>query len=463
VKGVEVDRDVPDIYNGITWRVTFLDDSPSGTNNFKLTSYWNNVTLQSGNTAGLSVTKLHDGEKYSTCTGTHEVPKDKVLSNGQYYYARVFAINDVGYSLPQNSQTSQKPQVAPGAPTSVSLSVFSSSALILTFNPPASDGGDAITAYKVEYSTSSSFSSSQSVLFTSLSSGAPYQKIIQGLTMGVYVYVKVSAMNSQGYGTTTLSTPSSLNPYTKSNGPTNVLLYPTSSTMLTVSFGLPTSNGGDTVTGYRVEWDTAANFNGPLSSPHKGYYDVDASVSSSYTIQYLNTNQVYYVRVYARNSAGLGTPTLSSPSYSQPSLQVPGKPHTITATTGDSAGEIKLSWQYPRIPWHGIPCSGLTSSPSDCPTPVGGGLASSTGGSVITEYEISFNELVDFTGFDSGKFITTSSTTQYTLTNLTPGRVYYIRVLARNAQGAGQFCGFVESNCLLVSSHVSAEAMAVIA
>jgi len=461
VKGVEVDRDPPDIYNGITWRVTFLDDSSSGSNNFDLGVYWNNVTLKSGNQAQLTVTRLLGGETFSTCTGSTEVPKDKVLSNGQYYYARVFAVNDIGYSLPQISPTSQKPQVTPGAPTTVTLSVFSSTALMLTFNPPASDGGDAITSYQIDYSTSSSFSPMKSVYFTSLSSGAPYQKVIQGLTTGVFIFVRVSASNTQGYGLATLSTPSSLNPYSKSSGPTNVLLYPTSDTMLTVSFAYPTSDGGDTITGYRVEWDTVPNFNSVLTSPNKGYADLDASVTSSYTIQYLTTNQVYYVRVFAMNSAGLGTPTLSTPSYAQPYLQVPGKPHTIYAATGDNVGEIKLSWQYPRIPWHGVPCSGLITSPNDCPSPVGGGLASSTGGSAITEYEISYNELVDFSGYDSGIFVTTS--TLFTMSGLTPGRMYYIRVLARNAQGAGQYCAYVDQNCLIVFTHVYAEAKAVLA
>jgi len=386
------------------------------------------------------------------------VPQDKALSNGQYYYARVFAINEIGYSLPQISPTSQKPQVVPGAPTSVALSVFSSTQLQVTFNPPASDGGDTITQYLIEYSTNSQFNGALSTIYTSISSGAPYFKAISGLTPGVFYFVRVSAFNSQGYGPSTLTTPSSLNPYQASDGPTNVLFYPTSDSMLTVSFGYPAYDGGDTVTGYRVEWDTAANFKSLSPAPNKGYVDLSASSYSSYTIQYLTRGQTYYVRVSAKNSAGLGTPTLATPISSIPQLEVPGKPHSIAAFSGTNPGEIKISWQYPRIPWHGIPCSGLVTAPNDCPAPVGGSLPASTGGSPITEYEVSYNELEDFSGFDSGVITTTN--TFYTLTNLTPGRVYYLRVLARNAQGAGQYCDFTEPNCLLGVTPVSATATA---
>jgi len=462
VLGVDVDRTVPDSTNGVTWRVTFLDNSPNGPQNFKLAvaTGSNSVTTASGLSANITITKLLDGVNYLTCTGTTTVPPDKALSNGQYYYSRVFAINEVGYSVPQISSTSQKPMISPGAPTSVSLSVYSQTELRVVFNPPASDGGDTITAYLVEYSTTSSFSPSSSLLVTYLSGGAPFFKTITGLQTGVFVFVRVSAMNSQGYGVATISTPSSLNPYQASDAPSNVQLRSTSGTMLTVSFGQPFNNGGDAITGYRVEWDTAPSFNGLIPAPNKGYVNLDATSFSSYTIQYLTQGQIYYVRVSAINSAGLGNPALSTPGFAAPGLQVPGRPHTILAQSGDLSGQIKLSWQRPRVPWHTIPCSGLNTSPNDCPTPVGGALPASDGGTPILEYAVSYNELEDFSGFDSGEQTTTN--TLFVLTNLTPGRQYYVRVLARNAQGAGLFCSYTEPNCLIVFTPVSAVATAVI-
>ena len=126
--------------------------------------------------------------------------------------------------------------------------------------------------------------------------------------------------------------------------------------------------------------------------------------------------------------------------------------------TGTNAGQILLSWQRPRIPAHGFPCSGTVSAPNDCPAGIGGGLAQSDGGSSITEYEIQYNDLENFSGFDTGKITTTKNT--YTIQSLTPDRVYYIRVLARNAQGAGRFCQYSDPNCLLVTTAVKAQAKA---
>ena len=457
--GVDVDRDDPDNFNGVTWRVTFLDNSPDGALNFDVTTATTSLVTASGASASVTVTELVEGVDYTTsCTGTQQVPVAQALVSGQYYYARVFAKNSVGYSLPQVAASSEKPQVTPGAPTAVTLSVVSDSKLRIEFNPPSSDGGDDVTSYLIEYSTDSAFSTVTQETFTYLDGGSPFQKTVSDLTAGTYYYFRVSAGNSQGYGQTTASTPSSLNPYTTADGPTNVYLRVTSASMLTVSFDAPTNNGGDTITQYRVEWDTASGFNSALSAPHKGYTDVDATLHSSHTIESLTQGTDYYVRVFAINSAGVGTSTTASPAMAAPALQVPGKPHTLSASTGSSSGEIILNWQYPRVPWHTLPCSGTVSSADDCPTEVGGGNPSSTGGSDIVEYQIQYNELADFTGYDSGEFTTTGTT--YTLDNLTPGRTYYMRVLGRNAQGSGSYCAYTDADCIVGTTQASATAAA---
>jgi hypothetical protein len=460
VKGVQVERVGPDLNNGFIWRVTFLDDSYKGSLDFdvSLTANSNEVTTLSGRAANISVINLNSGITYETCTGTFVVPENAVLSMGKQYYARVFAVNEIGYSLPQVAPSPQKPMVVPGAPTSVTLSVVSESELRVVFNPPRDDGGDDITQYKIEYSQSASFSNPNVVYVKYLDGGAPFQKTLTGLSQGTFYFVRVSACNSQGCGTITPTVPPSLNPFQSSSAPSNVVLFVTSDTMLTVGFAPPLDNGGDRVTQYRVEWDTVATFNSLSTAPNKGFVDLDASQFTSYTLTYLTAGQRYYVRVFAKNSAGLGTPALASPTYAAPSLQVPGKPHTISAVTASLSGSLAVSWLRPSIPWHGIPCSGTVTNPLPCPSAVGGGLPQSDGGSAITEYEISYNDLEDFSGRDAGKFTTSGSSSLYTARGLTPGRRYYVRVLARNSRGAGQYCRFKEANCLVVSSSVSAYA-----
>jgi len=225
----------------------------------------------------------------------------------------------------------------------------------------------------------------------------------------------------------------------------------TSDTMLTVSFEAPEYNGGDIVTSYTVEWDTTSTFNGAATPyPRKGSLTLDASTDLSTTLTLLTAGETYYVRVFAENKAGKSVATLASPASAKPSLQVPGKPHTLNAAAGDTAGVVSVSWQRPRIPHHGVPCSGLPTSPKDCPSEVGGNFPSAFGGSDITEYVVSYNEKADFTGFDGGSVSTTS--TSLVLTGLTSRRKYYIRVLARNARGSGPYCKNSELNCLIVSA-----------
>jgi len=223
-----------------------------------------------------------------------------------------------------------------------------------------------------------------------------------------------------------------------------VKLAVTSDSMYTVGWKPSLSDGGDSITMYRVEWDNTPGFTSGSLPPHKGYIDVDATVHSSYTVELLTPNVYYYVRVYAINNAGPSPPQNTSPKSVILSKQVPGTPHTLSANLGNSEGTVVISWQRPRVPHHGIPCSGTISNPSDCPTPFGGGATSSNGGDSITEYEIEYNERSDFGGSDGSRKLVTG--TNCNLVNLTKGRTYYIRGLARNSIGSGRYCEKSGSN-----------------
>lgn len=405
--------------------------------------------------------KKADGQVYDICTGNQVVPSDKTLQMGQLYHARVSALNEVGFGPAMTAGTTQKPMVTADGPTSVVLTSVSKNELRVIFNPPVSDGGDAIISYRIDYSTSQLFTSgtTQSVQLTYLEGGSPYSKTIGGLTNGVQYYVRVAAFNSQGIGEFAASTPDKLAPHEAPDGPKNVRLRVTSNSMLTVSFESPDYNGGDTVTGFKVEWDTSITFNSAqVPLPHKGSVEIDATTDLSATLTLLTEGQKYYVRVFAKNGAGYSAPALASPTSAIPSLQVPGKPHTLSAAQGSTSGLITVSWQRPRIPFHGIPCAGTAESPKDCPSEVGGVYPSSFGGTDITEYVISYNENADFTGYDGGSISTTQ--TNVILTGLTSRRTYYIRVLARNAQGSGPFCKNTDTNCLIVTSSTIVSAVA---
>ena len=110
-------------------------------------------------------------------------------------------------------------------------------------------------------------------------------------------------------------------------------------------------------------------------------------------------------------------------------------------------------------PWFGVPCSGTLANPNPCPVPVGGSAPESTGGAAVSEYLVEYNEQTDFSGLDGGS-LTTGALTTWTLTGLTPGRTFYIRVLARNSQGSGPFCSYPDAGCISTSTSSQLRAIA---
>lgn len=436
--GVLVDRDGPSALNEFLWRITFMDDPPTGGSDFEIGVSTDGLTTASGvGSATVATTLMIDGETYDTCVGTTAVPKYGGLVKGLQYHARVFAINSVGYSLPEKSTSPQAPTVVPGPPTSVSLDVVSGTELRIMFASPVDNGGDVITKYLIEWDTTNGFHNPASSTVEYLDGGSPFFKTISGLSMGEIYFFRVKAWNSEGYGNPQNSSPPSLNPHQPPSQPSNVKLGVTSETMVTVGWSSPFSNGGDQIKTYRIEWDTKASFTSSNSPPHKGYADVDADNDSSYTINLLSSEKVYFVRIFAFNTAGSGEGEISDPLFASPSNQVPGKVMSLQVHPSSISEAIDVHWQRPLIPHHGIPCSGTSDHPIECPTRFGGNTKSSDGGEEIVEYEVEFNERSDFGGSDGGRKIVSGTFT--TIENLTSGRTYFIRVLARNIIGSGAY------------------------
>ena len=205
--------------------------------------------------------------------------------------------------------------------------------LFFAHSSPTWDGGDEITSYKVEYATSASFLGEvKSVAVTYLDGGSPFYKTVSGLDKGQRYYVRVSACNGQGCGTPQGSAPSAAAPYEESGAPSNVVLGVTSDSMLTLGYGYPEDDGGDSITAYRVEWDTSADFDsldgGPLGSntilvdPTSGAYDDCTMSYCGYTIGSLATGKNYTARVFAANAYGYST----SSSAPEPRFEAPARP-----------------------------------------------------------------------------------------------------------------------------------------
>jgi hypothetical protein len=383
--------------------------------------------------------KVTQGVNYAACTGAQIMPSEGALTKGQLYYVRVLAYNAIGYSLPQLALNPQKPMVVPGIPTGVSLTVNSGTSLKVIFSPPDDNGGDTITYYVVSWSVHADFRTSESTQVTMLSGGAPFFCILSGLVKGTFYFVNVAAHNSQGTGLAAVSSPPSLNPHTIPSAPTNVVVGVTSPSMVTVGWQVPADDGGGSLSGYIVEWDLLASYNSLAIAPDRSKVTIADITQRSYTISLLTPATAYYVRVYAVNSLGPGTPQDAFPLPCVPDMQPPGKPVTLSATAVTTpTPAIYVQWQAPYIPAHGIPCFGNLASPSPCP--LLGGDSAVYGGAMLASYTVEWSTSTVFDG-------TTSKSTLGMNLNLLPGdgivsgTTYYIRVQAVNGHGLkSSFC-----------------------
>merc|ERR1711871_56897 len=447
-----------------TWTVTFLGDG----DDFQLT-FANDagVKLVDGggsdinsipSTEDVTITTLVQGEAFLACTG-----RDIELTGlvqGTPYFVRVFSYNSLGFSSAKTSPTSQKPMQPPGAATAATVSVLSGSSLRVMWSPPADNGGDDVTKYRIEWSIYSNFSSSNTHDVLYLAGGAPFTYSITNLPMGVSQYVRVFSFHSQGFGSAQATSPSSEYPRQVPTTPTSVRLGVTSGTKLTVSFATPSNIGGDKVTKYLVEWDRSSSFASLLSAPHKGSVELYGSQNHSYTINNLASQQIYYVRVSASNAVGYGPVQTASPPFAAPFNVLPGKisSATIVPTTSSS---LTVAWNPPLVPDHGIFCSGggeesQFAAPNLCPSGMGYGT-DADGGSQILKYIIEWDASPTFNSgnaalrgtldfFNVGIRPYSTVISGLTCTHSAGAgsesiETYYIRIFAYNAVGQGAQCG----------------------
>jgi hypothetical protein len=93
-----------------------------------------------------------------------------------------------------------------------------------------------------------------------------------------------------------------------------------------------------------------------------------------------------------------------------------------------------VQWSYPRVPFHGIFCSGLTS-PNNCPATMGT-ATEADGGAPIVYYTIEWSRVADFCTID-GSINYDGGAYTYDIQDLTPGLRYYVRMYAANSLGRG--------------------------
>ncbi|HXY86783.1 MAG TPA: fibronectin type III domain-containing protein, partial [Gaiellaceae bacterium] len=201
--------------------------------------------------------------------------------------------DDVAVAVPSGSAPS-----VPGAPTGAAGTAGNGS-VNLSWAAPSSNGGSAITGYRV---TPYVNGTAQTPILTA-STNTSYT--VTGLTNGTAYTFTVAAINGVGPGPES-SASSPITPLsstqTAPGAPTGVSGTPGSGSVA-LSWVAPSSNGGSAITGYRV----TPYVNGTAQTPVQ-----TGSANTSYTVTGLTNGTTYTFTVAAINAVGTGSDSTAS-------------------------------------------------------------------------------------------------------------------------------------------------------
>ncbi len=235
------------------------------------------------------------------------------LTNGTAYTFTVTATNVAGTGPASAASNSVTPVGVPGAPT-IGVATAGNAQASITFTPPASNGGSAITGYTVTSSPGG---------FTGSGAGSPI--VVTGLTNGTAYTFTVTATNAAGTGPASAAS-NSVTPATVPGAPTIGVATP-GNTQASVTFTPPASNGGSAITGYTV-----------TSSPG-GF--TGSGAGSPIVVTGLTNGTAYTFTVTATNAIGTGAASAASNSVTP--ATVPGAPTIGTATAGNAQASVTFA------------------------------------------------------------------------------------------------------------------------
>ncbi len=304
------------------------------------------------------------------------------LVNGTRYWVRVAAVNEVGRGG-WSAEVDAVPVTVPGRPERVAVE-RGDSEVWLSWWRPGDDGG-SITGYVVQWrSGTQDYSSSRQRAAAS----SPF--VVAGLTNGTAYWLRVAAENDAGRGEWSDDEEIIAVPARVPAAPGGVTADPLDGS-LAVWWHEP-DDGGLSITGYVVQWKSGAGLFGSSREA--------TPKESPYTVTGLTNGTAYQVRVAARNEVGLGG---WSDDASGTPRGVPGAPGDLAVARGGS-GKLAVSWSAP------------------------------SSGSAVTGYEVQWRTRTEQWSA-SRQATLAAGTLAHTVTGLTNGTAYQVRVAALAAGG----------------------------
>jgi hypothetical protein len=277
--------------------------------------------------------------------GNVTVYADNSAVNGTTYFYRVAAVNGVGEGA-QSNEVSATPAAAATVPAAPSITATAGNSTVgLSWSAPA-NGGSAITGYKVYRGTSAG----TETLLATVGNVTVYAD--NSAVNGTTYFYRVAAVNGVGEGAQ--SNEVSATPASAPGAPS--LSASAGSGTVALSWSAP-SNGGSSITGYKVYRGTSAGSETLLQT---------VGNVTSYDDNTVTGVTTYFYRVAAVNGVGEGAQ--SNEVSATPAVSSAAFPRTgVLDTFARSAGSLGANWQSPGLADPGtvlIAASGSTASNS---------------------------------------------------------------------------------------------------
>jgi predicted phage tail protein len=334
------------------------------------------------------------------------------LKNGTTYYFTAGAVNRAnlhsGVSA-EASATPVAPVTAPGAPRGLTATAGDTT-VSLSWKAPGSDGGAAITGYRVYQGTGKK----------PVASVAGTSATVKGLADGTTYSFRVRAVNKAGEGPASGAASATPTAATTKPGPPNGLTASPGNGQVTLSWTAPGSNGGAAISGYEIYRGTTPG--GESGTP------VNASLvaGTSYTVTGLTNGTTYYFTVAPVNKAKLqgaksgeasATPTEAGASASASA--------TGPASGSPSGGATATAAGSPGAP------TGLTATPGNAEAGLSWTAPTAASGPPASYHVYEGTS----PGFTLGTPVMSTTSTNATVTGLANGTTYYFVVAAVDASG----------------------------
>jgi titin len=341
------------------------------------------IAFSSGNNGGNAVVRneysLDGGSTWVTAPSLNSPIVITGLTNGSVYALQVRQVNALGNGASSVTMDGI-PRTIPAAPT-VNQVISGNATLSVDFTG-ASNGGSAISAY--QYSTDDGATWSNRTFGTTespLSITAQSSDGTTALVNGTFYSVKIRGVNAAGLGTASETV--RIAPLTVPSAPAiSSVAMQNSFVLLTFSVA---SEGGSPITAYEyslnagISWTNASSLANPMR------------------ISGLQNGSSYSVTLRAVNIAGAGD---SSATSAIAPIGPPDAPRITTLTPSDQTLEVAF-------------------------------VDGATSGSPITGYEYSID------GGNTWPSAGSATASPFTITGLTNGTIYTVRIRAVNAIGSG--------------------------